>query len=74
MTEKASWIHISRLRKARGRVSKRVLHYEEAEGEGNGDVNELAALKGRGCGGDEVGKEDAYYHCEENEDEEETVE
>lgn len=43
-----------------------VHHYEEAEGEREGDVGEVAALEGRGCGGDEVGEEDAGGHCEED--------
>ena len=37
-------------------------------------MGELAALEGRGCGGNEVGEQDADYHCEENEEEEEAVE
>ena len=51
-----------------------VHHYEEADGDGEGDVGEGALLEGGAGVGDEVAEEDADGHCEEDPEGEEAVE
>ena len=51
-----------------------VHHHEEADGDGEADADELAALQGGAGGRDEVPEEDAEGHGEEDPEDEEAVE
>ena len=51
-----------------------VHHDEQADGDGEADADELAALEGGAGGGDEVAEEDADGHGEEDPEDEEAVE